>query len=105
MITTKMAMRLSAILDKTGLELKPQTVTYTVNGKQKEREETSSELGSRIILQIAKKAYLAENEIYKLIADYKGCTAREAEDADIIAFFKELITDSGLTDFFGRGGK
>ena len=43
--------------------------------------------------------YKAEEEIIDLISSLRGITKEEAEDVDVIAFLKELLSFEGVSDF------
>lgn len=87
MLTIKQGIKISAIIDK--LELK------ITNPKG-----TKEEVGADIMLQITSKAYKAENEIYALVAEIKGCSIKEAENVDLIQWVKDIAGNSDLLNFF-----
>lgn len=94
-LSLKRGLKLSAIVDKMNLEIKPARTDK--NGKTVEL--TQNELGADLIMQTLKKAHKAENEIYAFVADVKKCTVEEAEDVDLVAFIKEIFSDLGTVDF------
>ena len=42
-----------------------------------------NEVGADLIMQIVSKAHRAEQEIYNLVAEIKGCTVKDAEQVDL----------------------
>lgn len=96
MLTIKQSIKLSAILDKMNLEIKPKMMEDT-DGKK--REETAQELGVRVLMEVAKNAHRAEQDIYEFVALCKGCTKKEAENLDLMEVIGEL-SGKGLADFF-----
>ena len=87
MLTIKQGLKISAIVDK--LELK---ITNP--------EGSQEQVGSDMIMQILSRAHRAEQEIYALVSEIKGCTAKEAEKVDLIEFIKEVMANTGIMDFF-----
>ena len=94
-ISTEMAIIMSAIVDKMeiGQELKEMEVN--TGDEKKDREE----LGKQLIVLIISKLYKAKEEVYELIALYKGITIEEAKTAEIIPIIKELFGVDGAVDF------
>lgn len=86
MITLKQGMKISAIIDKLNLKMP--------DAKDQEQ------LGADLLLQVLSKAHKAEKEIYELVADIRGCTAKEAQEIDLAEFVQELLGDAGMRDFF-----
>jgi len=87
MLTLKQGLKLSAIIDKLGLK-----ITDPNAGADK--------VGADLMMQIASKAYKAEQEIYSFVAEIKGITTKEAEGVDLIDFIKELFGDPEMANFF-----
>lgn len=86
MITLKQGMRLSAIVDKLDIKLPDVNKGEDV-------------FGAELMFQLLAKAHKAEKEIYALVADLRGCTAKEAEDVDLVELIGELAQDAGVRDF------
>jgi hypothetical protein len=63
-------------------------------------EASQSEVGADLFMQFTKKAHLAQDQIYALIADIKGIPIEEAADADLVEFISELTNTPGLASFF-----
>ncbi|MFY0758729.1 hypothetical protein AB1K32_07600 [Metabacillus dongyingensis] len=96
MITLKQGIKLSAIIDKLDLKIKTK-----VENEQGEFEQLSQEeVGADLIMQFVRKAYKAEHEVYKFVAEYKKCSVQEAEDVDIVEFVKGLFSDEATVNFF-----
>lgn len=87
MLTLKQGLKLSAIIDKLDIKIS------NPNAK-------AEEIGADLMMQIVRKAYKAESEIYAFVAETKGISAKEAENVDLIKFVKELVSDSGVINFF-----
>jgi len=87
MFTIKQALKISAIVDKTGVKIT-------------NPEGTPEEVGADLMLQIATKAYKAEKEIYNLVASINKISEKEAEEVDIMEFAKGLFGDSDFLNFF-----
>ena len=88
MITIEQGMKISAIIDKIGLELP--TVT---------KDLTQEELGASLMFQVVSKAHKAEAEVYDLVSDVKGCTKEEAKKVNLLQFIQDLINTEGVQDF------
>lgn len=86
MLTIKQGIRLSAIIEKIDIDINP--------------ELTQEELGASLVKQVVSKAYKAENEILSFVADTKKVSIEEAGETDLIEFFKDLVADTGIKDFF-----
>lgn len=83
----KQGMKISAIIDKMGLEI--------VNAKG-----SKEDVGADLMMQLVTKAHKAEKEIYLFVADIKKITVLEAEDVDLKEFIKEMAEVNGLKNFF-----
>jgi len=86
MLTINQGIRLSAIIEKIDIEINP--------------ELTQEQLGASLVKQVVSKAYKAGNEIKAFVAETKGCSIEEAGKVDLIEFFKDLVADTGIKDFF-----
>lgn len=87
MLTLKQGLKVSAIVDK--LEIK---ITNP--------EGSEEQVGSDLLIQIVNKAHRAESEIIAFVAEMKKCSIEEAENVELVAFVKEIASDSGIKDFF-----
>ena len=87
MLTFKQGLKLSAIIDKLDIKIS------NPNAKPEE-------IGSDLMMQIVRKAYKAEQEIYAFVAETKGITPQEAEKVDLIGFIKEIAADADVINFF-----
>lgn len=87
MITLKQGLKLSAIIDKLDIKIS------NPNG-------TPEQIGADLMMQIIRKAHKAEHEIYSFVAEVKGITKEEAQKVDLIAFIKEMASDSDIVNFF-----
>jgi len=85
MLTVKQGIMLSAIIGKMGLTMPEST--------------SAEQIGADLLLQLLSNAYKAEKEICAFIASVRGCTAKEAEEVDLIEFIRELLADAGARDF------
>lgn len=94
-ISTKVAIKMSAIVDKMEIGQQLKDLNVETGDEQKDREE----LGKQLIILIISKLYKAENEIYELIALCKNITVEEAQNIAVIPFLKELFGIAGVTDF------
>ncbi len=88
MVTPKTIVIISAMIDKMGLEIDD------LKGKDQK------EVGTKLLTVIAKRVYKAENELYQLIAEYKGISIEEAAKVDFIAVIKEMLADAGIVGLF-----
>ena len=86
-MTNRQAFKLSAIIDKIDIKIS--------NPKG-----SLEEVGADVMLQLAKKAYKAENEILQLVADVKGCTVEDAASLDFVQTIKDLMNDPSILGFF-----
>lgn len=96
MLTLKQGIRLSAIIDKLGLEIK----TTKRDSEGKEVFRSQEELGADLMMQVVSKAHRAEQELYAFVAEIKGISAKGAESVDLVSFIKELAAMPGVADFF-----
>lgn len=87
MLTLKQGLKISAIVDKLDIKINDPGATQEA-------------VGADLIMQVIRKAYMAENEIYAFVAEVKNITPKEAEKIDLIIFIKELLDDSGAMSFF-----
>lgn len=87
MLTLKQGLKISAIIDKLDIKI------VNPNG-------TQEQVGADMMMQLVSKAHRAEQEIYAFVADIKKVDLAEAESIDLVAFIKEIITNSGMVDFF-----
>ena len=94
-LNTEMIMHLSACIDKMeiGQELKKMEVNTGDSKKDNE------ELSKQLLILIISKIYKAKEEIYEMIADYKGITVEEAKKVEIIPIIQEILGIEGIQDF------
>ena len=94
-LNTEMIMHLSACIDKMeiGQELKKMEVNTGDSKKDNE------ELSKQLLILIISKIYKAKDEIYEMIADYKGITVEEAKKVEIIPIIQEILEIEGIQDF------
>ena len=94
-LNTEMIMHLSACIDKMeiGQELKKMEVNTGDSKKDNE------ELSKQLLILIISKIYKAKDEIYEMIADYKGITVEEAKKVEIIPIIQEILGIEGIQDF------
>ncbi len=94
-LNTEMIMHLSACIDKMeiGQELKKMEVNTGDSKKDNE------ELSKQLLILIISKIYKAKDEIYEMIADYKGITIEEAKKVEIIPIIQEILGIEGIQDF------
>jgi hypothetical protein len=95
MLTIKQGIKLSAIIDKMGLEVKATKVAPDGTTKRL----TQEEVGADLIMQGIKNLHKAENELYAFVASAKKCTVQEAEEVDVVAFIKDMFSDAATLDF------
>jgi len=88
MLTPKIVVIISAMIDKMDLDISD------IKGKDQK------EVGTKLLTILVKRLYKAEDEVYRLIAEYKGITIEEAAKCDFIAVVKELVADTGITGLF-----
>lgn len=94
-ISTETLMNLSAVIDK--MEISEQLRNMNIDtGNEKADNE---ELGKELIILLISKLYKAKEEVYDLVASYKGISKEEAMKADVISIIKELLGIDGVTDF------
>lgn len=94
-ISTEVLISMSAIIDK--MEIKEQLKNMEVNTGNEEKDK--EELGKELIILLISKLYKAKDEIYELIAGYKGITIEEAKKVEIIPIIKELFGIDGVSSF------
>lgn len=87
MLTIKQGLKLSAIIDKLDIKI--------IDPKASQEE-----IGADLLMQVVKKVYKAEKEIYEFIMSAKKISEEEAENTDLIEFLKELLSNTGIIDFF-----
>jgi len=88
MFTVKQAITVSRIIGKLDLKIS-------------DPKAGANEVGADLMMQLVSKAHKASEDIYKLVAELKGCTVKEAEDVDIVAIFEdEKIMGGKLVSFF-----
>lgn len=95
MFTVKTGIKLSAMVDKMGLEVR--TSKQDIDGTTKRL--TQEEVGADLIMQSIKNLHKAENEVYAFVASAKDCSIQEAEKVDVIAMLKEMFADKVTLDF------
>lgn len=88
MVTAKMTILISAMIDKMGIELN------AIEGKN------NKEVGEKLLTILVKNLYKAAPEFYDLIAEFYGCSLAEAEKKDIVQTMKDIAGNSGLIGFF-----
>ena len=88
MVTPKMVVLISAIVDKMGIEVSD------LKGKNK------TEIGEKLLTVIAKRLYKVEDEFYQLIAAFKKISIAEAQEADFVAIIQEIVADAGIVGLF-----
>lgn len=86
MITVELGMKISAIVDKLDL-------------KVPDPNKGQAFMGADLMIQALAKAHRAKNEIYELVSEVKGCTVKEAKEANLIEFIKEMGEVAGMKDF------
>ena len=97
MIKTKHLFKLSAIVDKAGLDEELKILL----GKEKKKL-SNQELGEKIIMAIVKKMHRAEKETVDLLASVTGKTKKEIEDLpvkELIELFNAILSEDGVLDF------
>ena len=87
MLTVKQGMKLSAIIDKMDIK---------INDPKASQEQ----IGADLIMQIVRKAYKAESEVYSFISETKGISVQDAQKTDLVAFIKETMSDPSVASFF-----
>lgn len=86
MLSIKQGILLSAIVDK-------------MNIKIENPEGSQAQVGADLVIQMASKAYRAEEEIYSLVASVKGCSVEEAPNINLAEFLEELTGNPAIMDF------
>lgn len=92
MLTIKQGIKLSAIVDKMQLEIT-------------NPEASQKEVGADLIMQLMSKAHRAEQEIYDLVAELKGCSVVEAAQVNLVEFITELTGNKDVMAFFKSAAK
>lgn len=87
MLTIKQGIKISAIIDKLDIKIT-------------DPKASQEQVGADLIMQIVSKAHRAEQEIYNLVAEIKGCTVKDAEQVDLVEFIKDVLSNAGIMDFF-----
>ena len=88
MIAAKMAIAISAMIDKMDLDL------TAIEGKDQ------AEVGQILISTLVRRLYRAEDEFYRLLSLYYSCTPAEAADKDIIQAIRDILKDAGVSELF-----
>jgi hypothetical protein len=88
--------KLSAIIDKLNIDVS--AIDIQTIGKSS--REAMTEAGLNLMYTAIRNLHKCEAELIDLIAYTKGITPLEAEDADVIAFVKDLFAQEGIVDFF-----
>lgn len=94
-LSTEMIMHLSACIDK--MEIGEELKNLDVNTGNVEKD--NEELGKQLIVLIITKLHKAKDEIYEMIATYKGVSIDEAKKEEIIPIIKEILSIDGVKDF------
>jgi|GEM_PF-1990403 len=100
MIKTKHLFKLSAMVDKMGLDEELKLLL----GKDKKKM-SNQDLGQTIIMAIVKKMHRAEKETIELLASVTGKTKKEIEDLpikDLIELFNSILSEDGVLDFLSK---
>ena len=87
--------KISLIINKMGISSLIMQMNVETGDEKQDREELVKQLVSLVVDNF----YKAEEEMIELIAMLKGITKKEAEEVDIIAFIKELISIDKIKDF------
>ena len=88
-MNAQLLMKISLIIDKMGIANDIMSIDKSSN----------EEVGKALIGLIISKMYKAENEVYEVIAEYKGLTIEEAKKAEIIPILKDLLKLKEVKDF------
>lgn len=94
-LNTEMIMHLSACIDKMEIGQELRKMEVNTGDSKKDNEELSKQL----LILIISKIYKAKDEIYEMIADYKGITVEEAKKVEIIPIIQEILGIEGIQDF------
>lgn len=94
-LSTEMIMSLSACIDK--MEIGEQLKKLEINTGNEEND--TKELGKQLIIIIISKIYKAKDEVYEMIATYKGISIEDAKKEEIIPIITEILGIDGVKDF------
>jgi len=85
-LTIKQGVRLSAIIDKLGLQIT-------------DPDADQKAVGADLVMQIVRKAHLAEAELYAFVAEVKQISVDQAASVDIVAFVREFLGPDVISFF------
>lgn len=88
MLSLENTLKLSAIADKMDIEM-PDI-----------KDKTVEEIGKEFLKQFVRKAYLASDEIFQFVAEYKKISVEEAKAIDIMQVVEILKSEKGIMSFF-----
>lgn len=94
-LNTEMIMNLSACIDKMEIGEELRKMEVNTGDPKKDNEELSKQL----LILIISKLYKAKEEIYEMVATYKGITIEEAKKIEIIPIIQEILGVEGTKDF------
>ena len=78
-------------------------IAKTANGKdKKEAEQIQTEIGIKIVMKLGTKLHSAKDELLEFISAYKGISAEEAKEVNIVDLVKEIMQDEDLKSFLQR---
>ena len=89
------AIKLTQIVDKMGI--KDEIVALDIETGNSEND--NQELAKKLFSIVISKLYLAENELYEFIAQYKNISVEEAKKVNVIELIKEIFKTEGAADF------
>lgn len=89
------AIKLTQIVDKMGI--KDEIVALDIETGNSEHD--NQELAKKLFSIVISKLYLAENELYEFIAQYKNISVEEAKKVNVIELIKEIFKTEGAADF------
>jgi len=98
--------KLSAILDKMGIEFDLNKMMDEANTKDKDA--AAAFLGGKMALMIMKKIHLAKNEVIDLISGLTGDDAETVKNygvKKIVEVFSAIFKQEGFADFFKAAGE
>jgi len=96
---SKVLIKLSAVIDKVGIDVDDIKV-IAKDSSDKSQAIAKKQLGEKLLIKLVRSLHKAEKETYDLVAAYKDCSVKQAEDEDIIEIIKEVLTDGDVKDFF-----
>lgn len=94
-LSTEVLLLLSACIDK--MEIGEELKNLEINTGDEQSD--NKELGKQLIILLISKLYKAKDEVYEVVASYKGISTEDAKKAEVIPIIQEILGLNGVKDF------